>query len=160
MNGAIKQFTDTEDWRKENAIDALYDNIDLESYEETRLMVGFSFSVPGCCMVVSQLIRICLLLISTPNGLAGEITAGSPSICSKSNTSPASAWPSSRPRSAPLARRTPTRSPRSPRGCSAYFRCMRTCSISCTRSARCSIARTQRPQSWSRIISSTSVVSV
>ncbi|KAL1974682.1 hypothetical protein VTN31DRAFT_4886 [Thermomyces dupontii] len=36
--GAIKQFTDTENWRKENAIDALYDNIDLESYEETRLM--------------------------------------------------------------------------------------------------------------------------
>ncbi|KAH8651618.1 CRAL-TRIO domain-containing protein [Tricladium varicosporioides] len=33
---AFKQFQETEDWRKENELDKLYETIDLEHYEETR----------------------------------------------------------------------------------------------------------------------------
>jgi len=33
---AFKQFQDTEDWRKANQLDTLYETIDLEQYEETR----------------------------------------------------------------------------------------------------------------------------
>ncbi|EHL00215.1 putative SEC14 cytosolic factor [Glarea lozoyensis 74030] len=33
---AYKQFQETEDWRKANEIDKLYETIDLEQYEETR----------------------------------------------------------------------------------------------------------------------------
>ncbi|EOD47899.1 putative cellular retinaldehyde-binding triple function protein [Neofusicoccum parvum UCRNP2] len=33
---ALKQFKDTEDWRKENSLDELYDTIDVKEYEETR----------------------------------------------------------------------------------------------------------------------------
>ncbi|TGO23634.1 hypothetical protein BPAE_0126g00180 [Botrytis paeoniae] len=33
---ALKQFSDTEEWRKENELDQLYETIDLEQYEETR----------------------------------------------------------------------------------------------------------------------------
>ncbi|KAL1998582.1 hypothetical protein VTN02DRAFT_5934 [Thermoascus thermophilus] len=36
VNAAFQQFKDTEDWRKENKIEALYENIDVESYEEAR----------------------------------------------------------------------------------------------------------------------------
>ncbi|KAL3475141.1 phosphatidylinositol transporter [Aspergillus californicus] len=36
--GAWGQFKDTEDWRKENAIEALYENIDVESYDAARRM--------------------------------------------------------------------------------------------------------------------------
>lgn len=38
VQGAYKQFSETEDWRKENKIDALYENIRIESYERTRQM--------------------------------------------------------------------------------------------------------------------------
>ncbi|EED17571.1 phosphatidylinositol transporter, putative [Talaromyces stipitatus ATCC 10500] len=38
VQGAYKQFSETEDWRKENKIDDLYENIRLESYERTRQM--------------------------------------------------------------------------------------------------------------------------
>ncbi|OKL63692.1 hypothetical protein UA08_00712 [Talaromyces atroroseus] len=38
VQGAYKQFTETEDWRKENKIDDLYENIRLEPYERTRQM--------------------------------------------------------------------------------------------------------------------------
>ncbi|KAL5052019.1 hypothetical protein BDW71DRAFT_193502 [Aspergillus fruticulosus] len=38
VNGAWGQFKDTEDWRKENAIEALYENIDVDSYEAARRM--------------------------------------------------------------------------------------------------------------------------
>lgn len=40
VNGAWGQFKDTEDWRKENAIESLYENIDVESYDAARRMVG------------------------------------------------------------------------------------------------------------------------
>lgn len=33
---AYKQFKDTEDWRKANDINVLYDTIELEAYEESR----------------------------------------------------------------------------------------------------------------------------
>ncbi|KAL1614992.1 hypothetical protein SLS54_009333 [Diplodia seriata] len=33
---ALKQFKDTEDWRKENSLAELYDTIDVTEYEETR----------------------------------------------------------------------------------------------------------------------------
>ncbi|KAL4802663.1 CRAL-TRIO domain-containing protein [Aspergillus unguis] len=38
VNGAWGQFKDTEDWRKENAIESLYENIDIDSYEAARRM--------------------------------------------------------------------------------------------------------------------------
>lgn len=38
VQGAYKQFSETEDWRKENKIEDLYENIRLESYERTRQM--------------------------------------------------------------------------------------------------------------------------
>ena len=36
---AFKQFQDTEDWRKANQLDKLYETIDLDQYEETRRLV-------------------------------------------------------------------------------------------------------------------------
>jgi hypothetical protein len=36
---ALKQFKDTEDWRKENKLDELYDTIDIKEYEESRRLV-------------------------------------------------------------------------------------------------------------------------
>lgn len=33
---ALKQFSETEDWRKENRLDNLYDTIDVNEYDETR----------------------------------------------------------------------------------------------------------------------------
>lgn len=36
---AFTQFKDTEDWRKENQLDKLYESIDLEEYESTRRLV-------------------------------------------------------------------------------------------------------------------------
>jgi hypothetical protein len=36
---AYKQFQETEDWRKANEIDKLYETIDLDQYEETRRLV-------------------------------------------------------------------------------------------------------------------------
>ncbi|KAG2414477.1 hypothetical protein HFD88_003668 [Aspergillus terreus] len=38
INGAWGQFKDTEDWRKENAIEELYENIEVESYDAARRM--------------------------------------------------------------------------------------------------------------------------
>ena len=40
--GAWEQFKDTEDWRRENSIDDLYANIDVDSYETSRRMVRYS----------------------------------------------------------------------------------------------------------------------
>lgn len=39
MVDALKQFSETEEWRKENELDQLYETIDLEHYEETRRLV-------------------------------------------------------------------------------------------------------------------------
>jgi hypothetical protein len=40
LEGAFKQFKDTEDWRKENQIEKVYENIDRDEYEETRRLVS------------------------------------------------------------------------------------------------------------------------
>lgn len=36
---AFAQFKDTEIWRKENKLDALYENIDIQDYQEARSVV-------------------------------------------------------------------------------------------------------------------------
>lgn len=41
VNGAWGQFKDTEDWRKDNAIEDLYENIDVEAYDAARRMVCY-----------------------------------------------------------------------------------------------------------------------
>ncbi|OJJ62139.1 hypothetical protein ASPSYDRAFT_55067 [Aspergillus sydowii CBS 593.65] len=38
VDGAWVQFKDTEDWRKENAIESLYENIEVDSYDRARRM--------------------------------------------------------------------------------------------------------------------------
>ena len=44
---ALNQFTDTEDWRKANQLDQLYETIDIEHYEETRHLVPSSPLLPN-----------------------------------------------------------------------------------------------------------------
>jgi hypothetical protein len=46
VNGAFNQFTDTEEWRKDNNIESLYENIDVESYEDSRRMVSLLLRDP------------------------------------------------------------------------------------------------------------------
>ncbi|WEW56007.1 hypothetical protein PRK78_001442 [Emydomyces testavorans] len=36
VNGALEQFQGTEEWRKTNRLDVLYENIDIDSYEHAR----------------------------------------------------------------------------------------------------------------------------
>ena len=36
MADAYQQFKDTEEWRKSNQLEVLYDTIDVDAYEETR----------------------------------------------------------------------------------------------------------------------------
>lgn len=36
---AFKQFKDTEDWRKENKLDQIFETIETEEFEETRRLV-------------------------------------------------------------------------------------------------------------------------
>lgn len=40
LEGAFKQFKDTEEWRKENDIEGVYRWIDREEYESTRRLVS------------------------------------------------------------------------------------------------------------------------
>lgn len=40
VQGALDQFHATEQWRAANEIDLLYENIDVESYEESRRVVS------------------------------------------------------------------------------------------------------------------------
>ena len=37
---AFKQFRDTEEWRKENQISQLYDNIEIADYDQARKLVS------------------------------------------------------------------------------------------------------------------------
>lgn len=37
---AFQQFSETEEWRKANELDQLYETIDLEQYDETRRLVS------------------------------------------------------------------------------------------------------------------------
>jgi pterin-4a-carbinolamine dehydratase len=36
---AYKQFKDTEDWRKNNKLDQIFETIDVEEFEQTRRLV-------------------------------------------------------------------------------------------------------------------------
>ena len=56
MNAAWGQFKDTEDWRRDNAIEDLYENIDVEAYEAARRMVRLLFlhSGKGDCANMSE----------------------------------------------------------------------------------------------------------
>lgn len=86
---AFGQFKDTEDWRRDNAIEALYENIDVHSYEAARRMV---WSYLDCfCPSKQQETPASHLpdntddtITSTRNGPADAITAGSPYTSSKS----------------------------------------------------------------------------
>ncbi len=40
VHDAYTQFKDTEDWRAANQLGALYDTIDIEAYEQSRVLVG------------------------------------------------------------------------------------------------------------------------
>ena len=40
VQGAYGQFTDTEKWLKEQRVDELYENFDVEYYEQARRMVN------------------------------------------------------------------------------------------------------------------------
>jgi hypothetical protein len=43
VTGAVDQFKATEEWRETNQIDLLYENIEVDSYEESRRVVsGFA----------------------------------------------------------------------------------------------------------------------
>lgn len=41
VNGALGQFQATEDWRRDNEINKLYENFDVDSYEEARKVVSY-----------------------------------------------------------------------------------------------------------------------
>lgn len=41
---AFKQFKDTEDWRKENKLDHIFETIDIDEFEQTRRLVGICLS--------------------------------------------------------------------------------------------------------------------
>jgi pterin-4a-carbinolamine dehydratase len=36
---AFKQFKDTEDWRKENRLEQIFETIEIEEFEQTRRLV-------------------------------------------------------------------------------------------------------------------------
>lgn len=48
VEAAWGQFRDTEDWRKENSIESLYENISVDSYDAARRMVGDIFLLCYC----------------------------------------------------------------------------------------------------------------
>lgn len=74
---AFKQFADTEDWRKANHLDTLYETIDQEHYEETRRLVQYPFPSTNTHTKTPN---------STPNGPAAAIVVVFPSTSSKSST--------------------------------------------------------------------------
>lgn len=39
IKDAYAQFKDTEEWRKANQLEVLYDTIDVDAYEQTRRLV-------------------------------------------------------------------------------------------------------------------------
>jgi hypothetical protein len=47
VQDAFKQFKDTEDWRKANQLDQLYETIDVEQYDETRKLVRYFRVLPA-----------------------------------------------------------------------------------------------------------------
>jgi hypothetical protein len=65
---ALKQFKDTEDWRKENHLEELYNTIDVKEYDETRRLV--------CLPYFPFSMRLLKINYSTLNGPVAEIAAG------------------------------------------------------------------------------------
>lgn len=63
---AFGQFKDTEDWRKENQLEKLYNTIDIGEYEQTRVLVGSSHRDKSVNL---------LTLRSTLNGLVDKTVA-------------------------------------------------------------------------------------
>lgn len=78
VDGAWGQFKDTEDWRRDNAIESLYENIDVDSYDAARRMVR-------------ELIYMCMAMVanvflsSIPNGPVVETAAVFPSTFLRSS---------------------------------------------------------------------------
>ncbi len=74
---AFKQFKDTEDWRKDQNINELFEIIEAEEYEQTRQLVttSCSFSLAALCLTAA---------LSTLNGLADAISAVSRCTFSRS----------------------------------------------------------------------------
>ena len=63
---AFAQFKDTEIWRRDNDLDALYEKIDIRDYQEARSVVGESFPKQASFK---------LTIRSTHNGQVVEINA-------------------------------------------------------------------------------------
>ena len=74
---AFAQFKDTEKWRKDNNLDALYEKIEIQDYQEARSVV---------CRSEDKTLISLLIFASTRNGLAAEITAAYPSISTRSES--------------------------------------------------------------------------
>lgn len=74
---AFGQFKDTEDWRRENQLEKLYNTIDVGEYEQTRVLVGRSHHDESV-----SLLTFCSIL----NGLADKTAAVFLSTFSKSPT--------------------------------------------------------------------------
>ena len=87
MQGAYNQFKDTEEWRKQNEIETLYKNIDVESFGEARAMVRkpniFDLTDPKRAKVIMN--PLTNSSSSIPNGLVAAIVVASPSMFSLSN---------------------------------------------------------------------------
>jgi hypothetical protein len=45
---AYKQFKDTEDWRKDNKLNEIFNDIDIEEFEQTRRLVWYCAHFCGC----------------------------------------------------------------------------------------------------------------
>jgi hypothetical protein len=65
---AYSQFKDTEDWRKANQLEALYETIDLEHFEETRRLVCLCPAYHITSMILKY-------MHSTHNGPVDETSA-------------------------------------------------------------------------------------
>ncbi|KAI9930041.1 hypothetical protein MW887_011851 [Aspergillus wentii] len=63
VNAAWAQFKDTEDWRRDNAIESLYENIDVESYDAARRMVSFNWMLHCCRQRTLAQLRLTLDLV-------------------------------------------------------------------------------------------------
>jgi hypothetical protein len=55
VKGALDQFQATEEWRATNQIDLLYENIEVDSYEESRRVVSVLRMVPFTFFVLGRL---------------------------------------------------------------------------------------------------------
>ena len=71
---AFAQFKDTEIWRKENDLDALYEKIDIRDYQEARSVVSGSSPKQASFKLTIQ---------STHNGQVVEINAAYPYISTR-----------------------------------------------------------------------------